>query len=163
MNRRRRKRAGHIARRHNARNSERSGNMTTVVIVICLSLAAGYLTAAYIVGPILGLDTAPLVFNDETAEKGDSETAAGESQDVEPDETEGLAESGYVLQYGSFSSKEAAENCVSELKRTGIEAEIMEKDGAYKVISPLYDTEQEAHLKMESQKNYVDVFITHFP
>ena len=163
MNRRKRKRAGRISRRQNVKTTETGGNLASVVIVICLSLAAGYLAAAYIVGPILGLDTAPLVFNEKTEEKSDSEAASGEQQDNEPDETEGLAESGYVLQYGSFSSKEAAENCVSELKRSGIEAEILEKDGAYKVISPLFDTEQEARAKMENQKNYVDVFLTHFP
>lgn len=163
MNRRKRKRRGNMSLRQNRRNTEGGGNLATAVIVICLSLAAGYFAAAYVVGPLLGLDTAPLVFNEQKAGDKKDNVKAEEKEDLEPDGTEGLAESGYVLQYGSFSSKEAAENCVNELSRSGIEAEIIEKDGAYKVISPLFDTEQEARVKMETQKNYVDVFITHFP
>ena len=172
MNRRKiRRRPGNRSRvnRNSRRNAEMKGKLSTVVIIICFSVAAGYLTATYLIGPLLGLDTAPLVFNENSenedmkdAESSDS-TKASSSEDKEPDETEGLAESGYVLQYGSFSSKEAAENCVSDLKKSGIEAEILEKDGAYKVISPLFDTEQDARAKMETQKGVVDVFITQIP
>ena len=163
MNRRKKRKTGAISRRHTMRNTENGGHFTTVVIVICLSLIAGYLAAVYIVGPVLGLDTAPLTFNEETSGNDDTKKESEEQQDTDSDEIDGLAESGYVLQYGSFSSREAAESCVSDLKLSGIEAEILEKDGAYKVVSPLFDTEQEARAKMETQKNYVDVFITHFP
>lgn len=181
MNRRRiRRRMKGNGRGHSRRNSEMKGKLSTVVIIICLSVAAGYLTATYIIGPMLGLDTAPLVFNEngeknnsgensdkstESSEKTGSktDTANKSGDDKEPDETEGLAESGYVLQYGSFSSEEAAKNCINDLKRSGIQAEILEKDGAFKVVSPLFDTEQDARAKMEKQKNVVDVFITQIP
>lgn len=161
------------ARNYNRRNTKVKGKFTTLIIIICLSAAAGYLTATYLIGPALGLETAPLVFNNEDAEnsktaekdnqKQDSRDVVSDQTDKEPDETEGLAESGYVLQYGSFSSKEAAENCINDLKRSGIEAEILEKDGAYKVVSPLFDTEEDARSKMENQKDIVDVFITQIP
>lgn len=167
---------GHMrgVRNSNRRNTDVKGKFTTLFIIICLSAAAGYLTATYIIGPALGLDTAPLFFNNrEDAEdskssekddkKQDSQKVVADQTDKEPDETEGLAESGYVLQYGSFSSKEAAENCISDLKKSGIEAEVLEKDGVYKVISPLFDTEEDARSKMEKQKDVVDVFITHIP
>lgn len=167
----RRSRRRPVPYRGNARrNGNKKGRLTTAVIVICLSIAAGYLTATYVLGPILGLDTAPLVFNENTDdtddsddEKDDSKTVIEDQTDVEPDETEGLAESGYVLQYGSFSSEEAAQNCINDLKKSGIEAEILEKDGAYKVVSPLFDTEEDARAKMEKQKGIVDVFVTQIP
>lgn len=164
------------ARNNIRRNKDVKGKFTTLIIIICLSVAAGYLTATYLIGPALGLDTAPLFFDNEstegnkTSEKNkkneDSQDVVmdeADKEDKEPDETEGLAESGYVLQYGSFSSKEAAENCIIDLKRSGIEAEILEKDGAYKVVSPLFDTEEDARSKMEKQKDVVDVFLTHIP
>lgn len=155
------------------KSNDIQGRIATVIIIICLSVAAGYLTTTYVVGPLLGLDTAPLVFNDKTdaeddkagAEKKDKDDKAvvEDKIDREPDGTEGLAESGYVLQYGSFSTKEAAEGCINNLKKSGIEAEIMEKDGAFKVVSPLFDNEQDARSKMETQKNIVDVFVTKVP
>ena len=168
MNVRKSRRRAAVYRSAARRNGRIKGKMTSVVILICLSIIAGYFTATYLLGPILGFDTAPLVFNEKTdsdnnEDKKTSETVVDEQLDVEPDETEGLAESGYVLQYGSFSSKEAAENCISDLKKSGIEAEILEKDGAYKVISPLFDTEEDARSKMEKQKGIVDVFITQIP
>ncbi len=167
MNKRRYRRRAKAYKGSGRRGAETKGKLSTVIIIVCLSVAAGYLTATYVIAPMLGMDTAPLVFNNDTentekqTEKNDGNNNA--KNDLEPDETEGLAESGYVLQYGSFSSKEAAQNCINELKRSGIEAEILEKDGAYKVISPLFDTEEDARSKMEKQKGIVDVFITQFP
>lgn len=167
MNRRRRRRRPVNYRGGGRNNFEKSGSVTTVVIVICLSVVAGYLTAAYLLGPALGLETDTLSFTELTKEneaKPEETKPAEDGQtDAEPDRTEGLAESGYVLQYGSFSTMDAAKKCVSDLKRSGIDAEIMEKDGAYKVISQLFDTEQDARSKMENQKNIVDVFITEVP
>lgn len=160
----RRKRRKH-SRRYNGVSNTAKNSITSIVIVICISVAAGYMTATYLISPMLGLDTSPLVFNSKSdaendENKTDDSAVLEDEIDKEPDETEGLAESGFVLQYGSFSSEEAARNRVEDLKLSGIEAEIIEKDGAYKVISPLFDTEAEARTKLEKQKNIVDVFIT---
>lgn len=142
-------------------NSALKGGIGSVAAVMCIAALAGYLTAVYVIAPALDMDVAPFVFNQD-AENDSPETRTPET-DTEPDEVEGLAESGYVLQYGSFSTREAAEKCVSNLKLSGIEAEIMEKDGVYKVISQLFDTEEDARSTMENQKNIVDVFVTKIP
>jgi len=72
-----------------------------------------------------------------------------------------LAVGGYCIQYGSFSEKDSAENLVIELKNSGIEAEIVEKGGLYKVIGELFATKEEASLEKEKHSAaFKDVFIT---
>ena len=71
---------------------------------------------------------------------------------------------GYALQFGVFSSRESAEDLVSELESKGIEAEVTEADGKFKVISPVLETKDEAVDKLESirDKDVEDVFIASF-
>lgn len=68
---------------------------------------------------------------------------------------------GYCIQFGSFSTKLSAENLVSELKTSGINAEIIEKDGAYKVISQLFEKKEQAVATMNtlSDSKFTDAFI----
>ncbi|QIB69280.1 SPOR domain-containing protein [Aminipila butyrica] len=69
---------------------------------------------------------------------------------------------GYCIQFGSFTTKLSAESLVSELKASGITAEIIEKDGAYKVVSQLFQQKEEAVTTMNSLvgTKYADAFIT---
>ena len=160
MNRRRRR------RRHNAyRGSDLKAKAVSVMLVICLSVAAGYVTATQLVGPALGLETQQTFFDfinekeEKTEQKDDkdSETTVVEDQvDVETD-------SGFALQYGSFSSKEGAQECLDDLTASGIEAEIIEKDGMYKVIGQLFDTKAEAETFKEQNPQDEEVFITEIP
>lgn len=72
------------------------------------------------------------------------------------------AQNGYCIQFGSFSTKLSAESLISELKTNGITAEIVEKDGAYKVISQLFEQKEQAVATMNSLvgTKYSDAFIT---
>ena len=92
----------------------------------------------------------------ETTEKAVSATtepkASAASVDVLEDQVQPRKQTGYAIQFGSYSTKQAAENSVSQLKQSGITAEVMEKDGAYKVISRLFDTEAVSYTHLDVYK-----------
>lgn len=83
--------------------------------------------------------------------------------DITPTEqaTTTKPQNGYCIQFGSFSTKLSAENLVSELKTSGINAEIIEKNGAYKVISKLFEQKEKAVATMNTLvgTKYSDAFI----
>lgn len=72
------------------------------------------------------------------------------------------AQNGYCIQFGSFSTKQSAENLISELKSSGITAEIVEKEGAFKVVGQLFEQKEQAVATMNSLigTKYTDAFIT---
>ncbi len=143
-----------------------------IAAVIC-----GYLTARFIIAPLLGYDTEVLKLDfpskltslldkddsgssaqqdDEEGQEGDAEETGSET------ESEQNGESGYALQFGLFADKDRAEKLVSRLKQDGIEAQIREIDGKYKVISDVTDTKDQAVEKLKETETDVvsDVFIT---
>ena len=134
-----------------------------IVAVIC-----GYLTARFVIAPLLGYDTEVLkldfpsklvsVFGD--GEETDTDTG----EDSRGDKKDGNRKSrgGYALQFGLFSTRQRAEELCENLKSEGIDAEIKKVDDQYKVMSPLVDTKDEA---LETLKNTEsdfagDIFIT---
>lgn len=170
-------------------------SLMPVVMIICLSVCAGYLTAKYVVYPLMGYEPAELNVLEQlrpgAAAKGEQEAAkaAGESSSAEgsaeaekgqketekPSETrkataasktvlEDKAEvkqaAGYALQFGSYSTKAAAKKSLKQLKSSGIEASIVQKDGAYKIIGKLFDTKEEAKAHLSSLDESVGAFVT---
>lgn len=138
----------------------------TVIIVIFLSVAAGYLTATQLLGPALGLESQKTFFdfiNDKkenvTETEDEDEKKDGEITVVE-DRVDDEKKNGFALQYGSYSSKSGAEECAEELKASGIDSEIIEKDGMYKVIGNIFDTKSEAEKYKEENPQEEGVFIT---
>lgn len=146
-----------------------------IVAVIC-----GYMTARFVIAPLLGYDTEVLkidfpskltdVFHgddgsasdadDEGTEKDGGSSEESEVKTDDEDETE----KGYALQFGLFSSRDRAEELADKLEDEGIDVQIKKKDDQYKVVSPLVKTKEEA---LETLKNteseYVDdIFITRF-
>ncbi len=71
-------------------------------------------------------------------------------------------QSGYCIQFGSFSTKNSAETLVTQLKGSGINAEIIEKDGAFKVVSQLFEQKEQAVATMNSLtgEQFADAFVT---
>ena len=123
------------------------------------------------ISPLLGYDTEVLKLDfpskltsfldrgetDESDSGADSDEDSGgddaeESDDENADDAdktasgEGTAESdsGYALQFGLFTTKDRAQELVDDLDADGVDAQIREIDGKYKVISPLVDTKDEA-------------------
>lgn len=159
-------------RRYNSSRKGRGKNKNTAgvfVLAICCSVIAGYITANYIIGPALGLEAEPAFFgfiNDkqETKEKTEKNTTDNsQNKTVLEDEIEVKNKSGFALQYGSFSVKEGAQQCVNDLNTKGIEANIIEKDGSYKVIGKIFDTKDEARAFKDAHDDGKDIFITEIP
>ena len=117
---------------------------TQILVIIFITIALGYLTARFIIGPILGYnaDESPI-----------EKTSSLES-----------VEKGYALQFGVFSTKEAAQKLADSLKQKGIDVEIVEAGNQYKVISPIIQTKDEALNKLDEikDKDVEDVFIASF-
>lgn len=122
-----------------------------IVAVIC-----GYLTARFILAPLLGYDTRVLKLDFPSRL-----TAALDKEEKSPAEDSEASE-GYALQFGLFSTRQRAETLVSDLADEGISAEIREADGEYKVISPLFAAKKDAlaKLKATKSKRVSDIFIT---
>ena len=70
--------------------------------------------------------------------------------------------SGYCIQFGSFSTRAAADNLVSQLSLSGVGAKVVEKDGAFKVIGELFSEKDQAAAAMEAldRSVFADVFVT---
>ncbi len=168
-------------------------NFAPIVVIICLSICAGYLTAKYVVYPILGYEPAGLsILQKETKDAEQDEkketaetsqvttetsapqketaaekvattaatTAASPSTKVVEDQVDVKQTAGYALQFGSYSTKAAAQKSVEQLKSSGIEAKIMEKDGAFKVVGELFQTKEQAKGALNKMDDSVGAFVT---
>lgn len=164
---------GNISRRRIKKRKRPNGNskmkFASILVIMIMAVILGYLTARFIIGPLLGYDAdeSPITLTDSGASQNDSESG-GSSADDSEDATESNAESkpeeGYALQFGVFTSKEAADKLAQSLEVQGIETEIIEDDGKFKVISPVVKTKDEAidELNGISDKEVEDVFIASF-
>ena len=120
--------------RKRRRPGENSGMKFTVIIVIMMiAVLLGYITARYVIGPLLGYDA------------DESPIAITGSQD-------------------GTGQTAASENAEDQAKAEGIDTEIVEDDGKYKVISPVLKTKDEAleQLDQIKDKSVEDVFIASF-
>lgn len=172
-------------------------NFVPVLVIICLSVCAGYLTAKYVIYPLLGYEPADLNVLEQlkpetdkknaaeetskapaASEKASSEMSSGAavqdtttvetgttkatavSQTVLEDQAEVKQAAGYALQFGSYSTKAAAKKSLKQLKSSGIEAKIVEKDGAYKIIGKLFDTKEEAKAHLNGLDESAGAFVT---
>lgn len=155
-------------RRHPKENSK--VKFATVLVIMIIAIALGYLTAKFVIGPLLGYnaDESPIKIanRDGETEKTEEKTQAEAEKDSKPEETQvsTAPDEGYALQFGVFSTKEAAENLKATLAEKGIEAKIIEADNVYKVISPVVNTKDEAIEKLDDikDKEVEDVFIASF-
>lgn len=154
-------------RRTYHRKSDMKIKVFSAVMAVFFSVGAGYVTATYIIGPALGLDAQPM-FSDflkkeSVEEEKKNNKNENENVKIVQDELPVNTESGYALQYGSFSSKEGAQTCVDKLSGMGITAEIIEKDNCYKVIGEVFETKSEAEKSKQQVPVTEDVFITEIP
>lgn len=133
---------------------------TAVLVIITITVALGYATARFVIGPILGYDTdeSPISINDS------NESSKEKSSEANKEESADDLEKGFALQFGVFSTKEAATELVNSLALKGIEAKIVESQNQFKVISPIIQTKDEALGKLQEikDKDVEDVFIASF-
>ena len=166
-------------RRYRSQRGNSGVKFLGIVGIMIVAVICGYMTARFVIAPLMGYDTEVLkldfpskfldVFSgDDSKEQSDSEEdnsgadTASASEDNEENTKADTEENGYALQFGLFSTESRAQELVDKLEKEGIEAQIREIDGKYKVISPVEKTKEEA---LETLKNtesdYVDdIFIT---
>ena len=124
---------------------------STFLGIIVLAVFLGFLTARFVVGPLIGYDAGESPARAASEEKDEEEAAA------EP-------EKGYALQFGAFSTEDAAEDLSENLKASGITTEIVKMDDVYKVIGPVLSTREKALEALSSlpENSVQDVFIASF-
>lgn len=127
---------------------------TLILGIIVGAVVCGYLTARFVLGPVLGYDTEVLNLNLSSKLTAGLENMANTSN---PE----AEEPNYVLQFGVFSSEDGAEALQSQLKKEGIDTKIEETEQNYKVISDKIATKEDALKQLETLKdeNDIDVFI----
>lgn len=138
--------------------------MGMFVGIILLAVVLGFLTARFVIGPIIGYNA------DESPVKLEQKDDQGKKTDAEQTEQKAsletgqnqMPEEGYALQFGAFSTKDAAEKLAEALRLKGIETKIVEIDDVFKVISPMLDDKEAAlkALQESKDKDVEDVFIT---
>lgn len=130
--------------------------------IILGAVICGYLTARFVVAPLLGYETEVLKldFPSKMTTATEEKQEADDKKDTES--APGAATEKYVLQFGIFSNRSGGEELVRTLKKKDIDAEVKESDGRYKVLSRTFDTKEEALKKLEALKDEqdIDVFIT---
>lgn len=135
--------------------------------IIIIAVIAGYLTARYIIGPILGYDTEvlkidfPSVNTSETSKTNDKKANLFEKK-VSKAEDSNTNEEGFYLQFGVFENRDGAEELAKRLQDSNIDVDIVKKDGKYKVLSSLITSKEKAIKKLKNIKSAddIDVFIT---
>lgn len=149
------------------RNNSMKNKALSFVLVICVSVSAGYLTATYILGPVLGLEPQPSFLdfiNDDKKQEDEKKNEKKETEILVDSEAEAAEKSGFAVQYGSFSSKAGAEEHAHSLKESGVTVKIIETDGMFKVIGKIFDTKEAARTYMEEKHaDNDDLFITEIP
>ena len=138
--------------------------MGMFVGIILLAVVLGFLTARFVIGPIIGYNA------DESPVKLEQKDDKGKKTDAEQTEQKAsletgqnqMPEEGYALQFGAFSTKDAAEKLAEALRLKGIETKIVEIDDVFKVISPMLNDKEAAlkALQESKDKDVEDVFIT---
>lgn len=158
-------------RRRRVKKRKRPGEISKVkfivfIAIMILAVFLGYLTARFVIGPLLGYDAdeSPIKITGQEGSSDDEESKeTGSESDFDENQTE-EAEEGYALQFGVFSTKEAAQQLADSLAAKGIEAKVIEDGEMFKVISPVLKTKDEAIQKLDDikDKEVEDVFIASF-
>ena len=159
-----------------------------IIGIIVVATVGGYLTARFIIGPMLGYDTEVLKLDfpsnitsafksdkeedsktdvdansesgTETDSEDDTNTESNKNNDKNNDkETDKFK---YALQYGVFSEKARAEELLNQLSKLNIKGEILTESNKYKVISDKSETKEKAVEKLKNipTQDIESVFIT---
>ncbi len=161
-------------KKRKSRNQNNRMKFSWFLGIIILAVFLGFLTARFVVGPLIGYDAgeSPARTAGESGGKKEDSEKKEKTEDKDKsedgEETEASADlvlkDGYALQFGAFSTKEAAEELAESLKSQGIETEVVRMENIYKVISPVVDTREQAldALTNLPDVEVEDVFITSF-
>lgn len=139
-----------------------------ILVIMVAAVICGYLTARFVIAPLLGYDTEvlkldfPSKFFALIEQKEPEEEIPQQVSEKDDKDTDAGTEKGYALQFGVFAEKERAEKLMRQLKDDGIDVKIRETEGKYKVTGQLVQSKQEAitMLKGTSTTRVSGIFIT---
>ncbi|MCI5687736.1 SPOR domain-containing protein [Anaerovoracaceae bacterium 42-11] len=161
-------------RRYHRQRKNSGVNLLGIVGIMVVAVVCGYMTARFVIAPLLGYDTEVLkldfpsnlldVFHSDDGQSDEKDAEDDEGKD-ETDAEKADADGEYTLQYGVFSSKSGAEELAGKLKTEDIDTEIIEADDQFKVISTQRGTKKEAlALLKDTESSYAKgIFITQLP
>ena len=156
--------AGRRKVRKRKAKSENSGvKLSAIAVIMLVAVFLGFLTARFVIGPVIGYNAdeseIKLAEEDKNAQTDEDVSETKETTDVSAAPSEG-----YALQFGAFSTKEAAQSLANILNSKGIKTEIVEIDSVFKVISPVIDNKDDAVSALNDikDKDVTDVFIASF-
>lgn len=149
-----------------------------VIVILCLSVGCGYATAKYVVDPVVNYvpelmaeepqqsteESVDTEQEEENAQGSDGKSdAADDATDRAIIEDEAKVRqsgkiAGYALQFGCYSSREAAETVLPTL---GIDnLQIIEQGNLYKIIGQTYQTKGEAKEALTALPETAAAFVT---
>ena len=153
--------AGRRKVRKRKSKTENSGvKLSSVAVIMLVAVLLGFLTARFVIGPVIGYNVDESQIN--VAEK--SEEGSQKKDDIDDVDAMAEPEEGYALQFGAFSTREAAQSLSDLLKSKGIKTEVVEIDSVFKVISPVTEDKNQVmrDLNEVKEKDVTDVFIASF-
>ena len=105
-------------------------------------------------------DQADAASQADAANQADAAGQTDEKAAAEADDGKQQKE-GYVLQFGAFSTKAAAQELSDALQAKGIKTRVVEIDSVFKVLSPVTEQKESAlqALQEAKEKNVSEVFI----
>ena len=134
--------------------------LTVITGIMFLAVFLGFLTARFVIGPVIGYnaDESEIRLADDNGED------SGETNQEQEQEVSTAPEKGYALQFGAFSTEDAAEEMSKQLGAKGVETEIVRAGDIYKVIGRISGDREEVLSALEEieNKEIADVFIASF-
>ena len=136
-------------------------------LLLCVAVGSGYLGVRYVVSPWMDQQAVAETSGDEVrgeeTEKTDGQDRTDEKEQeptVVEDKVDTVATTAYAVQLGSFSSEEAANQRVKELKEQAITAKVQLRDHAWKVVSEGFTTRDEAKAAAIRRRDVIgDAFV----
>ena len=144
-------------------------NYMPLLIMLCLAVGCGYVTAKYVVTPVVNY--VPQLAAEKTKEddSGDKEKKSSKDKQTESSDDNKVVEdevsvkqseevTGYALQFGCYSGKEAAEKAMSSLNIDGLK--VIEQNDMYKIVGETYGTKDEAKTALAGLADGTNAFVT---
>lgn len=135
------------------RKRKNSGVQFLLVLgIIVIALLAGYFSARFVIAPVMGYDTKAL---NVSVHLPDGKLIKQKNTDEKDNES-------YALQFGAFSTEEAAKDLQRKLRDDGFETQVKLIDDKYKVLGELLDTKEAALKMLKDNTDNIseDVFVT---
>lgn len=155
------KRTGARYRKYGVSHRRKNGNTYKLIaLILCVSIGCGYAAAKYVVEPVVNYVPRAVEMSAQNksseAEKNTEEPAKVVEDTVDVKDTKSV--SGYAVQFGCFSSRDAAEAVKNNIDVQGLQ--IIENNDMYKIIGEIYSEKEKAKQALKEVPDGIDAFVT---